>query len=499
MADIIKFENIDKRFGGVHALDDVSFTIGEAEVHAIVGENGAGKSTLMNILSGIITPDSGEVIYNGKPVHINSPHAAHELGIGTVFQDLKVCENLSITENLFLGKEYSRKGFPDWKRMNAKAKTIMAEYGLDFLDVTVPLNTLTVAQMQMVEIAKAISMDVKVLILDEPTSSLTVRETRKLFDNIRMLKKNGVTILFISHRTEEIFEISDRLSVLRNGQYLGTYATTEICADEMVALIAGKELAAEYQKKVVEDVDYLTKVLEVQHLKRGKVVDDVSFDLYKGEILGFYGLQGSGRTEVIETLFGLEKADEGTVKVRGKEVSIKSGKESIKMGIGMIPEDRKLDGIFAKMHVRDNIAVIHDNKITKALGFLKNKAMAAMTEEYIAKLSIKTDGQTQNINKLSGGNQQKVVISRCLSAGPDIILMDEPTRGVDVGAKAEIYEILKDLRINEGKSIVLISSELPEIISLSDRVIVMRNGHIAGELRGDEIGEESILQCAFNG
>lgn len=499
MEEIIKFVNIDKKFGGVHALDNVNFSVLKAEVHAIVGENGAGKSTLMNILSGVITPDKGEVIYNGKAVRISNPHAAHELGIGTVFQELKVCENLSITENLFLGNEHTKNGFPDWKKMNAKAKTIMAEYGLDFLDVTVPLKTLSVAQMQMVEIAKAISLDVKVLILDEPTSSLTVRETTKLFENINKLKNDGVTVLFISHRCDEIFEVSDRLTVLRNGKYIGTFGTTDICSDEMVTLIAGKELAAEYQQSSSTDVDYKTKVLEVKDLKRGKSVDNVSFDLFKGEILGFYGLQGSGRTELIETIFGLQKADDGVVKLNGEVVNIKSGKDSIKRGIGMIPEDRKLGGIFSKMHVRDNIAIIHDKKIVRVFGLLKKKAMTDMTQEYIDKLSIKTDGQFQNIDKLSGGNQQKVVISRCLSAEPKILLLDEPTRGVDVGAKAEIYEILKDLRKNEGKSIVLISSELPEIVSLCDRVIVMRNGHIAGELKGDEIGEESILQFAFNG
>lgn len=499
MSEIIRFENISKRFGGVQALDDVSFSIEPAKVHAIIGENGAGKSTLMNILSGLFAQGSGKILYQGKEVKIHSPHMAHELGIITVFQELKLCQNLTVAENLFLGREIAKDGLMDWKTMNTRAVKMLEDFGIE-IDVKLKLKYLSVAQMQMVEIAKAVSQKVNVLILDEPTSALTVKETDTLFKNIFRLKEQGVTILFISHRLEEILEVSDEISVLRNGRYLGTFQTKDTNANEIVTLIAGKELAQEYSAKPKKSGKIETEVvLEVENLKRGKKVDGISFKLHKGEILGFYGLQGSGRTEMLETLFGLYKKDHGTIKLYGKKSEIRNAGQAICQGIAFIPEDRKLSGIFNKMNILENMAIIHDKEITAGGFFLKPKAIRRIAEKYVQNLCIKCTSPKQLIGNLSGGNQQKVIVSRCLSTEPDIILLDEPTRGVDVGAKAEIYEILKSLKNDEGKSIVIVSSELPEIILLCDRVMIMRNGRITGELEGDEIAKEQILQYAFNG
>lgn len=499
MSEIIRFESISKRFGGVQALDEVSFSIMPAQVHAIIGENGAGKSTLMNILSGLYGQGGGKIIYKGKEVKIQSPHIAHELGIATVFQELKLCQNLTVAENLFLGRELTRNGRMDWKAMNGQAVKMLEDFGVE-IDVKAKLKHLSVAQMQMVEIAKAVSQKVDVLILDEPTSALTVKETDTLFKNIRRLKSQGVTILFISHRLDEIFEVSDEISILRNGRYLGTFKTQETNVNDVVTLIAGKELAQEYRARPKQSKEQKGEVvLEVENLCRGSKVNSVSFELHKGEILGFYGLQGSGRTETLETIFGLYKKDFGSIKLYGKNDEIKSSGKAICKGMAFIPEDRKLSGIFDKMDIRENMAIIHDKAITTGGLFLKQKAISQIVDKYVKKLCIKCISTKQLIGNLSGGNQQKVIVSRCLSTEPDIILLDEPTRGVDVGAKAEIYDILKLLKNDEGKSIIIVSSELPEIILLCDRVLIMRNGKITGELEGDDISKERILQYAFNG
>ncbi len=496
MDDIIRFSNVSKNFGGTKALSGVSLSIRAGEVHALMGENGAGKTTLMNILSGLFTQDAGSVSYKGREVKITSPHVSRQLGIATVFQELKNCENLTVAENIFLGREKTKGIFMDYAGMNESARKIVAAYGLG-VDVRTPIKKLSVAQMQVVEIAKAIDLKADVLILDEPTSALTVNETQKLFENMRRLKENGVTIIYISHRMEEIFEVADRISVLRNGGFLGTFEKGETSKDEIINLIAGKELAKEYtaQKKELKPLG--GAVMSVRELSRKPYVDGVSFELHKGEILGLYGLQGSGRTELIETVFGLYKKDGGGVSFFGNEVLKASAKNSINSRIGMMTEDRKLTGIFFNMDINDNIAIIHGSDITRG-GMINTRMVNGITKEYIGRLSIKCSGIKQPIGNLSGGNQQKVVLSRCLSTNPEILLLDEPTRGVDVGAKAEIYELLKELRDKNGVSLLVVSSELPEIILLCDRVIVMKNGRVTGELRGDEIREDAILSCAFN-
>ena len=496
MTDIIKFDGVRKNFGGTQALKSVSFGIEQGEVHAIVGENGAGKSTLMNILSGVFLQDAGDIIFKGEIIRISSPQVSRSLGIATVFQELKNCANLTITENIFLGREKVKGFFMDYPAMNESARSVVAGYGLD-IDVTTQMSKLSVAQMQLVEIAKAIDLKADLLILDEPTSALTVNETKKLFDNVRRLKENGVTIIFISHRLEEVFEISDRISVLRNGEYLGTYNIGDTNTEEIIKLIAGKELIQEYTAQNKEARAFSDIIMSVKNLACKPIIKDISFDLKKGEILGFYGLQGSGRTELLETVFGLRKRDAGKVLVNGSEEAKPSARASIRNRMGMITEDRKLSGVFFNMDVNDNIAIIHDKDIQR-VGFINTNTVTDITNSYIDTLSIKCSSSKQMIGALSGGNQQKVILARCLSTNPEILLLDEPTRGVDVGAKAEIYDLLKRLRNNDNRSLIVVSSELPEIILLCDRVIVMKNGRITGELSGEEIQEEKILQYAFN-
>jgi ribose transport system ATP-binding protein len=499
MESIIKFENIYKRFGGVRALNNVSFEILEGEVHVVAGENGAGKSTLINLLSGIYEPDGGSIIYKGKPVRISSPSMAKNLGIATVYQELKLCSNLNVTENIFMGREIRKNKFGlNKKKMNLEAREVLRSYGLDIAP-TEQVSSLSVAQMQLVEIARAIGLNSKVLILDEPTSSLTENETRRLFENIRAMKNEGVTTIFISHRLEEVFEIADRISILRNGEYLSTYGVNDITPNEVVALIAGKTVEEVERKVKQERVVQSAVVLEVENLSRGRHFKNVSFQLHKGEILGFYGLQGAGRSELIETVFGLYRKDGGTIKINGNDGNFRNPKDAIKRGLSFVPEDRKLRGVFPLMSVMENIAVVHSRKVSNSIGMISFSKILSMCNNYVKKLSIKVGSVRSSLISLSGGNQQKVIIARGLSTDPEILLMDEPTRGVDVGAKAEIFNILRELREKEGKSIIIISSELGEVINECDRVLVMKNGEICGEVKGTDVNRKELLDLAFNG
>jgi ABC-type sugar transport system ATPase subunit len=498
MENIIEFNNITKEFPGVLALDNVTLSIEHGKIYTIVGENGAGKSTLMKILSGLYPPDCGDIIYKGEPIQIKDPMHALSFGISTVYQELQLCGNMKVVENIFMGKELrSKKGFLDWARMEEITTKLLSDFKME-IDPKEILKKLTVAQRQIVEIARAINQEIDVLILDEPTSSLTHAETEILFDNLRKLKEQGVTIIFISHRLDEIFEITDKISVLRDGVFLGTFDVTNLTPEDVVQLIAGKELAEELKNMANEEkIEHKGILLSVKCLSRKNHFQNVSFDLHKNEILGFYGLQGAGRTEVLETIFGLYKADSGEIFLEDEKIEFKSPIESINRGFSLIPEDRRQDGIFGNMDIEENIGVIHDKEISR-MGFLNKKKLKAITKEYVKKFSIKISGHDQLISKLSGGNQQKVIISRCLSRNPDIIFMDEPTKGIDIGAKTEIYRIMKKLQA-QGKAIILISSELQEIVSECERVIVMRNGYIAGELKHTDVNKENILQLAFNG
>lgn len=500
---IIRFENISKHFGAVHALDNVSFEIRRGECHAIIGENGAGKSTLMQILAGGYHPSEGKVYINDKPVEIDNEKKANRLGIAIVYQELKLCLNLTAAENIFLSKIPTGKlGWIKRGDLDRRAEQILNQYGVH-IDVTVPVRQLSTAQMQLIEIAKAIEKNTDVLILDEPTSSLTAAESETLFQILRGFKEKGKTLIFISHRMNEIFEMADTITVLRNGTYLGTYPAKETDETQLVKLIAGEQRYQEIYRHN-ESVSNQEKtedgrvLLEIRNVNNGPKVQNASLTLHEGEILGLYGLQGAGRTELMETIFGLYGKVNGDILIEGKPVSIYNVRSAIQNGMGMITEDRKNRGIFSLMSIRENIAVIHRKAITDGMLWLNRKKMDGISQRFVKALSIKLDTIYENINNLSGGNQQKVILARMLSTEPKIILTDEPTRGVDVGSKAEIFAILNQMK-QQGKGVLVISSELKEVVRECDRVLVLRNGKIVGEVVEREGREEKILQLAFNG
>ena len=498
MEDFLNFTHITKKFPGVVALDDVSFTIRKGEIHAVVGENGAGKSTLMNILGGEYPPDGGKALLEGKELHIPNPYTAHKLGISIVYQELKLCPNLTVVENIFLGREReegSRRA--NWRRLADAAAEILESLGAN-ISPREMVKRLSISEQQQVEIAKAISMNSKLLILDEPTSALTLKEVNQLFKNLLFLKeKKQVTIIFISHRLEEVFEISDRTTVLRDGKYLGTFDTNSISKGEVVTLIAGKQLAIELQQSHSRKEEGRKPVLEVKNLSRDRFIRDVSLTLYEKEILGIYGLQGAGRTELLETIFGIYKPDSGVVNIDGRRANIRNPKSAIRSGLALIPEDRRRVGLFLNFSVRENICVSILDKVSR-MGFVLFGKINEVAQKFVRSIGVKVKDIGQTIGSLSGGNQQKVIISRWLATQPRIFLMDEPTRGIDVGAKVEIFSLLRKMR-EEGVSIIFVSSELQEIISESDRVIVMRNGRVVSDLKGENINKETVLHYAMQG
>ena len=497
--EVLVFQGISKRFPGVQALDGVSFAIRRGEIHTVAGENGAGKSTLMKILSGWYPPDGGRILFKDRPLEVPDPSAALSLGISTVYQELMLCENLSVVENVWLGRELRSGASIDWPQMHRKAGVLLDSFGVR-ISTRALVKNLPIAQRQIVEIAKALNLNTEVLILDEPTSSLTVNETRVLFENLRKFKARGMTVIFISHRLEEVFEVTDRISVLRDGKYLGTFEAGQTTPREIISLIAGRELSKEFGSPAHQrDCACPEVALEVRGLARGRHFREVSFRLHHGELLGFYGLQGAGRTELMQTIFGLHRPDQGEVLRDGKALEHGNPRRAIRGGFAFIPEDRRRQGLFGNLDVKDNLAVIHDREITTVLGFVQVRKILAIARRYVERLAIKLSALTQNVKNLSGGNQQKLIIGRCLSTDPGILIMDEPTRGIDVGAKAEIYKILRHLKEQEGKSIILVSSELEEVVAECDRVLVMFQGRISGELTGGEITKENVLHLAFGG
>ena len=495
--NIITFQNILKKFPGVVALDKVNFSIAKGEIHALVGENGAGKSTLMHILGGEFQQDEGEVILRGKVARIPNPHSARAMGIGIVYQELKQCPNLSVVENIFLGvsrKQGNRK--LSWRELANQSKEMLDSLGAD-IDPGTLVMRLSIAERQLVEIARVTNLQADVLIMDEPNSALTAKETDRLFANLKTLQKKGVTIIFISHRLEEVFRISDRISVLRDGVYLGTFPTNETNIDDIVTLIAGKKLVSELSKKHSGKRNSGEQIvaLEAQNLSRDNCFQDINFKLFKQEILGIYGLQGSGRTELLEAFFGFEKANSGQLLLFGKPFLAKNTADAISHGLAMVPEDRRLAGLFGNMDVKENICVSITDKLSW-LSILRKKMVINVAWEFVNKLHIKVFSVDQMARNLSGGNQQKLIISRWLSTKPRILLVDEPTKGIDVGAKTEIYQLLRELR-DEGLSILFVSSELPEVIAECDRVLVMRNGRMAADFAYDDITKENILTAAM--
>jgi len=487
---ILELKNITKLYPGVVALDNVSLCFRKGEVHAIVGENGAGKSTFIKIITGAIKQTSGQLFFEGKEITDNSPQKAIELGITTIYQEINLFQNLSVAENIYYNRYDTKYGLINFKELEIKAKTVLDKLGVD-INPSELVKSLTVGYQQLVEIAKSLSRTVKVMIMDEPSACLTNNELKYLFDIVKRLREEGVAIIYISHRLEEIFQICDKVSVFRDGHYIKTMDVAETNKSELIRLMVNRELTESYPCIQLQKGE---KVLEVKNLTT-EFIKDVSFSAYKGERLGFAGLVGSGRTETARAIFGADKLLSGEIYVHGKKVNIYSPEDAIKKGIVLIPEDRKKQGVFLYRSVRDNIVFSYAPKIANLLGIISKKKECTVCDEQISKLSIKTPSLEQLARNLSGGNQQKLVLGKWLLMNCDIIIFDEPTRGIDVGAKQEIYQLMNELSEN-GKVIIIISSELPELIGMSDRIIVMSEGRKIGELEGRDITQERILELA---
>ncbi|MDR4945146.1 sugar ABC transporter ATP-binding protein [Neobacillus cucumis] len=492
---LLKMEGISKSFPGVKALSNVKFELNEGEVHALLGENGAGKSTLMKILTGIYQKDAGTIEYQGKSIEVPDTKAAQRLGISIIHQELNLAPHLTVAQNIFIGRE--PKGlfnlFLDEKELNERAQKLFERLNIN-LDPRELVGNLTVAKQQMVEISKALSFDSKVLIMDEPTAALTDTEIDALFVIIRKLRRDGVGIVYISHRMEELKKITDRVSIMRDGTYVGTINTKDATIDQIISMMVGRKIDNN-QRPIIKQQNR-EKVLEVKNLNRGKAIKDVSFELYKGEIVGFAGLMGAGRTEVARAIFGADPLDSGEILVKGQKVNIKSPTDAVQNGIGYLSEDRKQFGVLVGMDVKTNIAISTMKDYLKPLGWMDTSKIDKQAKDMIEKLKIKTPSGNQLVKNLSGGNQQKVVIGKWLTRDSDILIFDEPTRGIDIGAKDEIYRLLNELA-EEGKSIIMISSELPEILRMSHRVIVMCEGRITGELKNNEkTTQEAIMTLA---
>ncbi len=494
MTKLVEMTGIDKFFPGVHALKRVQFDLMSGEVHALMGENGAGKSTLMKILSGIYQRDGGTLKIEGQEVSPSTPSEAQDLGIGIIHQELSLMNDLTVAQNIFIGRE-PRKSFGrlDEAALNAQTAEIFASMNLE-LDPKTIVGSLTIAKQQMVEIAKALSFRSKVLIMDEPTAALNDAEIAELFVIIRRLKSEGVGIVYISHKMDELKQIADRVTVMRDGEYVGVVEAAETPITKIISMMVGREVTEEPLD--VPDLTGAEVSLEVSGLSRGRDIQDVSFTVQRGEILGFAGLMGAGRTEVARAIFGADVKEAGEIKVHGRKVSIKTPSDAVKAGIGYLSEDRKHFGLATGMNVRDNVALASMDLFSSSVGVLNDAGMAETAQRYISQLGIRTPSDTQEVRLLSGGNQQKVVIAKWLLRDCDILIFDEPTRGIDVGAKSEIYKLLEELA-QEGKTIIVISSELPEIMRLSHRIAVMCEGRLTGILPGGkDTTQEDIMQLA---
>ena len=496
MDEILKLVDIKKHFPGAKALDGVSFNVIRGEINALVGENGAGKSTLMNIISGVYKQTSGKLFFEGKELNFDNPKQAQALGISIIHQEFSLIPYLNTVENIFLGRELRKSnGLLDKNRMKKEARELLQRIDV-MVDLDAMVDDLSVAQKQFIEIAKALSINAKFLILDEPTAPLTGKEVEHLFELMRTLKKNGVTMIFISHHMDELFEIADRVTVFRDGKFVAIEEIGKLTEDSIIRMMVGRELKDVYPKSIF-DKKNAEVILDVKQLKNKKV-KDVSFKLNKGEILGIAGLVGSSRTEVIRALIGADKTESKEVYIKGKRVNIKNPYDALKSGIALIPEDRKSQGLVIGESIKNNISLVGLYKILNKSGFINKKKESIIAKEYVTSLNIKTPSIEQEVKNLSGGNQQKVVIAKCLNTDCDILIFDEPTRGIDVGAKAEIYKLMRQL-VKKGISIIMISSELQEILGMSDRTLVMCKGEIKGELSCEEATQEKIMYYATGG
>ncbi|MGH7496516.1 MAG: sugar ABC transporter ATP-binding protein [bacterium] len=488
---IIKMRGIRKTFPGVVALDGVDFELVRGEVHVLLGENGAGKSTLMKIMSGAYPKDGGEIVWENRPLEIKSPKHARQLGISIIYQEFNLIPQLSAADNIFLGHEPHFAGIVHQKKILGHAAKLLDALGVRF-DPRTSVRALSVAQQQMVEVAKALSVDAKILIMDEPTSALTDIEIQELFATIRRLQAQGVAIVYISHRLEELFAIGDRVTVLRDGKYIATHRVTEVSAAQLVRLMANRELKEHYPKQKAQAGEEL---LRVENLTRGAKLKDISFSLRRGEVLGVAGVLGAGRTELARAIFGVDPIDAGRIWVKGQEVRIKSPAAAIKLRLGFLTEDRKTQGLVMVLSVQHNMSLPSLKKLSR-LGVLNAAAEEKQAGSLVADLRIRTPGLNQRVLYLSGGNQQKVVLAKWLGCAADILIFDECTRGIDVGAKVEIYQLMNRLTA-QGVGIIMISSELPEILGMSDRILVLHQGCLQGEFDAGEATQERILSAAL--
>jgi ribose transport system ATP-binding protein len=491
----LRMQGISKSFPGVQALKSVDFSVARGEIHALVGENGAGKSTLMKVLTGALLGDEGQIILDDKPVEITSPGDAQQLGISMIHQELSLIPYLTVGQNIFLGREPRARvaTFIDWPQLYSQAQVLLDQLNVN-VDSRASVQDLSIAQRQMVEVAKALSFDADLIAMDEPTSSLTDRETEILFQVMRTFKERGISIIFISHRLEEIFEIADRITVLRDGETIGSADAGYLDVDEVVRMMVGRQLGELYPKGEFEHGEI---VLEAVGLLDGRELYPVDVSLHSGEILGIAGLAGAGRTALAETLFGVRPAVKGQIKIAGRAVPIKHPGQAIRLGMGFVPEDRKLQGLFLNMAVRENVVISALPEVSR-FSFINFLQADKLAQEFVEKLKIRTPSVKQLIRNLSGGNQQKVIIARWLTLKPRILILDEPTRGIDVATKAEIHALMDQLA-KDGVAVMMVSSDLPEVLGVSDRILVMRAGRIVAEFSRQEATQDNIMHAATGG
>ena len=486
---LLEMQGIGKTFPGVRALEGVQLTVKEGQVHALLGENGAGKSTLIKILSGAYRMDEGQILFEGKPVEIRGPHDAQELGISTIYQEFNLARDLTVAENVFLGHLPTKGAIVDWTTVKARTREILDMLGVE-LSVDAQISSLSIAEQQLVEIAKALNRKTRILVMDEPSALLGEKDLDNLFRVVRSLQAQGIGIVYISHRLREIFALADEVTILKDGRYVATRKVSEVTMDDLVKLMIGRDLKDVYPKRTVEQGDVL---LEVDDLSQSKLLREISFQLHAGEIIGFAGIVGSGRTEVARAIFGADPST-GVMRIAGKPYKPRSPGDAIRNGMALVTEDRKAQGLFLQLSVRINTTISGLRALSRA-GVIQFAKELALVKRMIQELSIKTPSPSFLVVNMSGGNQQKVVLARWLSVGTRIFLMDEPTRGIDVGSKSEIYQIMDDLT-KRGVGILMISSELPEILGMSDRIMVMRQGRIVKELSRAEASEEVVMQYA---
>lgn len=492
---VLEVKDIYKSFGRVDVLKGINIQFFAGECHAVIGENGAGKSTLMKILAGAYTKDRGEVYLEGRPMEAASPLEAREKGIGIIYQELSLIPSLSAGENVFLGRLPQKNGRVDWQEVYEKASQYFREVDLA-IDPRIVIKKLTVAQQQLIEISRALSMQCKVLILDEPTSSLTDKEIARLFALIKKLKSQGIAVIYISHKLEEVLMICDRVTALKDGEMSGTKLIAEVSKDDMVSMMIGRALNHYYPEK---EMTVQPEILfEGKNLCAGNLVQNVSFQVHKGEILGMAGLVGAGRSETVRAIFGADKLESGELYLNGKRIANRTPAAAIQNKIAFVTEDRRNEGLVMTLSVRENTTLASFQTFTNRLGIINAKKEQSIAQSYIDRMKTRTSGLEQKVVHLSGGNQQKVVISKWLNTGADLYIFDEPTRGIDVGAKAEIYQLIVNLA-REGKGIIVISSELPEVMGISDRIIVMHEGRLSGEVQREAFSEKAIMTLAVGG